>query len=124
MQRFEKMRSFFYEWSRALFISVGHDIYCDGGFRPNFLTFYVYLIILVTITSTIYTFIFYDRFTRLNGIGVLAIALEVINFTQNSCFVDVFFLKLIQFIYELINFAVNHENLFDPLCASDCRSGE
>lgn len=99
MQRFERMRILFYEWSRALFVAVGHDIYCEGGFKPNYMTFYVYFLIGLFIISTIYTFIFYDWFTRLSGIVNLAVLLEVSDFI----FHDIFFsTKLIEIFYHFL----------------------
>lgn len=71
------MRNFFYSWCSFLFKCVGHDIYCDGGFKPNLYTFYVWFILVLFSVSAIYTLLFYNWFTRLNVIGSAAIAAQV-----------------------------------------------
>lgn len=77
MQRHEQLHSLFYRWCRALFISVGHDIYQNGGFKRNLYTFYIYALIVLLEISIIYTIVYYDWFTRLNAIPILAISLQV-----------------------------------------------
>lgn len=80
MQRFERMRRFFYVWSRALFVSVAHDIYCEGGFKITLYTLYVYIVIIFSVISSIYTIIFYDWFTRLNALTITSICMQVSDF--------------------------------------------
>lgn len=77
MLRSERIRHFFHVWSRALFISVGHDIYGDGGFQPSLYTFFVYFILSLFLFSGVFTLIYYDWFVRLNVINFLAVAIEV-----------------------------------------------
>lgn len=113
MKRYERMAHFFYSWSRALFICVGHDIYCVGGFKPNLYTFYTWFIIFMFMISAIYTCVFYDWFTRLNVIGIFAAALEASIKLIFSISLEHF---RINFNIFSIFFKVNDENLLLAIC--------
>lgn len=77
MHRYERMRNFFYVWCSKLFESVGHNVYAEGGFKPNLYTYYMWLVLVTFIVCAMYTFVFYDWFIRLNTVANLAVALQV-----------------------------------------------
>lgn len=77
MQPHEKIRHIFYTLHRTLLIFVGHNLYQEGGFKPNWYTFLLYGLNTLGITSCIYTLLWYDVSTGLNSIGYGAINIQV-----------------------------------------------
>lgn len=78
MQPHERIRHIFYNSFRKLLISTGHDYLGEGGeFKPNFLTYFMYLFNAVGFITCIYTIIWYDVETGLNSIGYGAVNIQV-----------------------------------------------
>lgn len=103
MEPHERIRYIFHTLQRKLVIIVGHDFYEKGGFKTNFLSFCMYALNTLGLTSCIYTLLWYDTSTGLNSIGYGAINVQVM---YNSRSVVSFFLNLSHFscIFRLIWF--------------------
>lgn len=84
MKQYKRFRHFFYSWTRCLFAAVGHDIYQEDGFKPNWIAFGMYGLLVAFIINATYTVIYYDWFTRLNVLEFTALFFEVLYlFSQN-----------------------------------------
>lgn len=77
MEPHERIRFTFHTLERTLLIVVGHNFFEDGGFKPNLISFFLYGLNMLGITSCIYTFLWYDISTGLNSIGYGAINIQV-----------------------------------------------
>ena len=77
MEPHDRMRYTFYNLLRKILISIGHNFFCDGGFKPTFYTIFLYGLNALGVTSCIYTLIWYDVSTGLNAIGYGAINIQV-----------------------------------------------
>lgn len=77
MKRHERLRYLFYNWTRWLFTAVGHDIYHEDGFKPNWISFVMYGLFVCFFINATYTVIYYDWFTRLNVLEFFALVAEV-----------------------------------------------
>lgn len=89
MEPHERIRYTFHTLQRTLVTAVGHDFFEVGGFKTNFLSFFMYGLNTLGITSCIYTLLWYDIATGLNSIGYGAINIQVefkLLIQGSSCF--------------------------------------
>lgn len=71
-----------FEWDRALFRLVGHDILV-GDFKRNIMSYVVYTSIVALITTEIYTIINYDDlFDRVFCIHITMYTVQVWSYYQ------------------------------------------
>lgn len=100
MEPHERIRYIFHTLQRKLLIIVGHNFYDKGGFKTNFLSFCMYALNTLGLTSCIYTLLWYDTSTGLNSIGYGAINIQVM---YNDRSVVSFFLNLSHFSHDFFD---------------------
>lgn len=98
-----------FEWERTVFKIVGHD-FLGEKFERNFMSYFIYTLMVMAIITMIYSAIFFDALTRIFSLLFFLIALQVneflclnllsfTNFFQSFCSV---WLKSITFDMSMI----------------------
>ena len=77
MELHKKIHHLFYNLLRKLFIACGRDIFKSSGFKPNYISFLLYIVNFVAYICCIYTVWTYEAAIGLHSFGVAAICIEV-----------------------------------------------
>lgn len=83
MHLHERIGRVFNDWARKLYITIGHDIFRNGGLKLTPLTFFWYGIIVSLYLGGVYTVIVSDFITILSVLPYLGINTQVT--TAQSC---------------------------------------
>lgn len=76
MDAYTRFNRCLFEWERALLRLLGHD-FMGEKFERNFMTFFLYTLLLSAVAGMIYTFVFYDSLERIFSVLFFLIALQV-----------------------------------------------
>lgn len=73
---YEKFRRAVFGWDRTLLRSFGHDVF-DENWQKDYLTYILYVILLIIYLLITYTLIWYDNFTRMTCFFYFSLLLQV-----------------------------------------------
>lgn len=73
----ERIRYVFYTYVRRILVIVGHDIFTEETFKPNWLTYTMYGLHVIVFTGAVKTIYFYDLAEKLNMVAFIGLALQV-----------------------------------------------
>lgn len=76
MEAFNRYHKCFFKYERTLLSMIGHDYFLPE-FRPGILAFAVYALTVTFIFSNLYTILYYEPFTVLNGCIFMSMSLVV-----------------------------------------------
>lgn len=76
MEALNRYRRCFFVYLRSLLRIVGHDIFVEN-FKPELHAYAMYTILVVFLSSNLYTVLVYDSFMLLNALIFTCVAIEV-----------------------------------------------